>query len=61
MQVKTDDRIYLDARAKAKPADYVVTNDYYTRQPQIRLTGNRSSNAARDYSRSSARRRARVS
>jgi hypothetical protein len=40
MQVKTGDRIYLDVRAKAEPADSVVTSDYYTQLPQIRLTGN---------------------
>ena len=40
MQVKTGDRIFLDARAKAEPADDVVTADYYTQLPQIHLTGN---------------------
>src|SRR6202011_1161971 len=40
MQVKTGDRIHLDARAQAEPADSVVTPDYYTQLPQIRLTGN---------------------
>jgi hypothetical protein len=40
MQVKTGDRIYLDARAQADPADSVVTPDYCTQLPQIRLTGN---------------------
>jgi hypothetical protein len=39
MQVKNGNRIYLDARAKAEPADDVVTSDYYTQLPQIRLTG----------------------
>jgi hypothetical protein len=28
-----------DARAKAEPAESVVTTDYYTQLPQIRLTG----------------------
>jgi hypothetical protein len=40
MLVKSGDHIYLDARAKAEPADSVVTSDYYTQLPQIRLTGN---------------------
>jgi hypothetical protein len=35
MQLKTGDRIYLDARAKVEPAEGVVTTDYYTRLPQI--------------------------
>lgn len=39
MQVKTSGRILLDARAKAEPADNVITSDYYTQLPQIRLTG----------------------
>jgi hypothetical protein len=39
MQVKTGDRIYLDVRAKAEPAESIVTTDYYTQLPQIRLTG----------------------
>jgi hypothetical protein len=38
MQVKTGDCIYLEARARAEPADSVVTPDYYTQLPQIRLT-----------------------
>jgi hypothetical protein len=38
MQVKTGDRIYLDARTKAEPAESVVTIHYYTQLPQIRLT-----------------------
>jgi hypothetical protein len=40
MQVKTGDRIHLDARAKAEPVESVVTTDYYAQLPQIRLTGN---------------------
>jgi hypothetical protein len=39
MQVKSGDRTYLEARAKAESADSVVTSDYYTQLPQIRLTG----------------------
>ncbi len=38
MQVKKGDRTYLDARAIAEPAADVVTSDYYTQLPQIRLT-----------------------
>jgi hypothetical protein len=30
----------MDAPAKAETADSVVTSDYYTQLPQIRLTGN---------------------
>jgi hypothetical protein len=40
MLVREGDRIYLEAPAKAEPADNVVTSDYYTQLPQIRLTGN---------------------
>ena len=39
MQVKTGDRIYLEAPAQAEPADSVVTADFYTQLPQIRMTG----------------------
>lgn len=38
MQVKTGDRTQLDAPAKAAAADNVLTSDYYTQLPQIRLT-----------------------
>jgi hypothetical protein len=40
MLVREGDRTRLEARAKAEPADSVVTSDYYTQLPQIRLTGN---------------------
>src|SRR6266851_4978446 len=40
MLVRQGDRTLLEARAKAEPADSVVTRDYYTQRPQIRLTGN---------------------
>jgi hypothetical protein len=39
MKVKNGDRTYLEAPAKAEPADSVVTSDYYTQLPQICLTG----------------------
>jgi len=39
MLVRERDRIYMEARAKAEPADNVLTSDYYTQLPQIRLTG----------------------
>jgi len=39
MQVKTCDRIYQEAPAQAEPADSVVTADFYTQLPQIRMTG----------------------
>jgi hypothetical protein len=38
MLVREGDRTYLEARAKAEPADDVLTRDYYTLRPQIRLT-----------------------
>jgi hypothetical protein len=47
MQVKSRDCTHLDARAKAEPADDVVTSDYYTQLPQIRLTGNSSDRSIR--------------
>ena len=48
MLVREGDRIYLEAPAKAEAAANVVTPDYYTQLPQIRLTGdfNRPSDAA---------------
>ena len=39
MLVREGDRIYLEAPAKAEAAANVVTPDYYTQLPQIRLTG----------------------
>jgi hypothetical protein len=39
MLVKRGEHTDLEARAKAEPADDVVTRDYYTKRPQIRLTG----------------------
>ena len=39
MQVKTGDRISLDARADAEPIEDLLFHDYYTRTPRIRLTG----------------------
>jgi hypothetical protein len=39
MLVREGDRVYLEARVKAEPADDVLTRDYYTLRPQIRLTG----------------------
>jgi hypothetical protein len=40
MLVRQGDRTLLEARAKAEPAANLVTSDYYTQLPQIRLTGN---------------------
>ena len=40
MRVRTGDRTYPEVPAKAEPADDVLTSDYYTLLPQIRLTGN---------------------
>ena len=39
MRVKRGEHTDLEARAKAEPADDVLTRDYYTLRPQIRLTG----------------------
>src|SRR5438477_247117 len=39
MQVKIGGRICLDARAKPEPTDDLLFHDYYSRTPQIRLTG----------------------
>src|SRR5271166_2357085 len=46
MQIKTGEHIYLEARAEAEPADSVVTTDFYTQLPQIRLTGHSTSRTA---------------
>lgn len=43
MLVRQGDRTFLEARAKAEPADNVVTEDFYTQLPQIRLTANPTS------------------
>lgn len=40
MLVRERDRIYMEVPAKAEPADNVLTRDYYTQLPQMRLTGN---------------------
>ena len=40
MLVRRGEYTDLEARAKADPADDVLTRDYYTLRPQIRLTGN---------------------
>jgi len=39
MLVKRGEHTDLEARAKAEPAESVMTRDYYTQRPQIRLTG----------------------
>ena len=46
MRVKHGDRVILDVRAKAEPAESVVTDDYYTQLPQIRLSPNPTSRQA---------------
>ena len=43
MLVRQGDRTILAVRAKAEPADDVVTEDFYTQLPQIRLTANPTS------------------
>jgi hypothetical protein len=37
MRVKNGDHTYLEASAKAEPAENVLTRDFYTQLPQIRL------------------------
>lgn len=39
MQVKSGDRLCLDAPARVEPADDLLFHDYYTRTPRIRLVG----------------------
>jgi hypothetical protein len=39
MLVRRGEHVDLEARAKAEPADDVLTRDYYTLRPQLRLTG----------------------
>lgn len=43
MLIRRGEHTDLEAPATAQPADDAVMNDYYTRLPQIRLTGNRTS------------------
>jgi len=42
MLVRRGEHTDLEARAKAEPADDVLTRDYYTLRPQIRLTADAS-------------------
>jgi hypothetical protein len=42
MLVRRGEHTDLEARAKAEPADDVLTRDYYTLRPQIRLTADPS-------------------
>jgi hypothetical protein len=43
MLVRQGDRCILEVRAKAEPAVDVLTEDFYTQLPQIRLTANPNS------------------
>jgi hypothetical protein len=43
MLVRQDGRSIVEVRVKAEPADDVMTADYYTQLPQIRLTANPTS------------------
>jgi hypothetical protein len=43
MLVTQGDRCIVDVRAKAEPADDVMTADFYTKLPQIRLSANPTS------------------
>ena len=42
MRVRRGEHTDLEARAKAEPAEDVLTRDYYTLRPQIRLTADPS-------------------
>src|SRR6266576_3805559 len=46
MLVRQGHRCIVEVRAKAEPADDVMTADYYTQLPQIRLTANPTSRQA---------------
>ena len=46
MQVTQGGRTILEVRAKAEPGRDVITADYYTQLPQIRLTANPTSRQA---------------
>jgi hypothetical protein len=46
MQVKTRDHVLLNARAKAEPAESVMTRDYYAQLPQLRLVADIIANPA---------------
>lgn len=43
MLVRRGERVILDVRAKAEPADSILTHDYYTQLPQLRLSPNPTS------------------
>ena len=43
MKVRQGDCVILDARANAEPAESIVTHDYYTQLPQLRLSPNPTS------------------
>src|SRR6266446_180977 len=47
MLVRQGERSIAEVRAKAEPADDVMTADYYTQLPQIRLTANPTSRQKR--------------
>jgi hypothetical protein len=47
MLVKQDDRCIVEVRVKAEPADDVMTADFYTKLPQIRLSANPTSREKR--------------
>jgi hypothetical protein len=47
MLVRRGEYTDLEARAKAEPADDVLTRDYYTLRPQIRLTADPTDRPAR--------------
>jgi hypothetical protein len=47
MLVRRGDRLIAEVRAKAEPADDVVTEDYYAQLAQIRLTANPTSRQKR--------------
>lgn len=46
MQVKTEGRVCLDARARAEAIDDLLFHDYYSRTPRLRLTGESQADGA---------------
>ncbi len=46
MQVKTGDRVCLDAGASVEPIDDLLFHDYYSRTPRIRLTASSATDAS---------------
>ena len=50
MLVRQGERTYLQARVKAEAADDVLTRDFYTLRPQIRMTGISAAGSTQQFS-----------